>query len=109
MAAMLTAGMPVSTGLDGLGLDDDVDGFREMRLAHLLQAGTGLEDAVPAQACFRAAMDQAHRVVRGVSGPWGFPVGAPADIVFLDRDRLRADVVIDVEDAELIKARASRT
>jgi len=107
MAAMLAAGVGVATGLDGLGFDDDVDGFRETRLAHLLQAGTGLEDVVSARDCFRAAMDQAHRVVRGVAGPWGFAEGAPADIALLDRDRLRADLVVDVSDDELIRARAT--
>ncbi len=107
MASMLAAGMQVATGLDGLGLDDDVDGFRETRLAHLLQAGTGLEDAVAAKECFRAAMDHAHRVIRGIAGPWGFPEGAPADIVLLDRHRLRADVVVDVEDEELVRVRAT--
>ena len=107
MAAMLAAGVGVATGLDGLGFDDDVDGFRETRLAHLLQAGTGLEDVVSARDCFRAAMDQAHRVVRGVAGPWGFAEGAPADIALLDRDRLRADLVVDVPDDELIRARAT--
>lgn len=107
MASMLAAGVGVATGLDGLGFDDDVDGFRETRLAHLLQAGTGLEDVVSARDCFRASMDQAHRVVRGIAGPWGFAEGAPADIVLLDRDRLRADLVVDVADDELIRARAT--
>jgi cytosine/adenosine deaminase-related metal-dependent hydrolase len=107
MAAMLAAGVGVATGLDGLGFDDDVDGFRETRLAHLLQAGTGIEDAVSARDCFQAAMDQAHRVVRGVPGPWGFTEGAPADIVLLDRDRLRADLAVDVADDELIRSRAT--
>lgn len=107
MASMAAAGVAVATGLDGLGLDDDTDGFRELRLAHLLQAGTDLEDAVSIRDCFYASMNQSHRVVRGTDGPWGFPAGAPADIVFLDRERLRSDLAADVDDAELIRARAT--
>ncbi len=109
MASMVAAGVDVAAGLDGLGFDDDVDGFRELRLAHLLQAGTGLDDAVSMGDCFHASMNQSHRVVRGTDGPWGFPSGAPADIVFLDRERLRADLAVDVDDAELIKARATKS
>jgi cytosine/adenosine deaminase-related metal-dependent hydrolase len=107
MASMLAAGVAVATGLDNFGIDDDTDGFRETRLAHLLQAGTGLEDVVSARDCFYAAMNQSHRVVRGTDGPWGFAAGGPADIVFLDRDRLRSDLIVDVDDAELIRARAT--
>ena len=107
MAAMLAAGVDVAMGLDGMGIDDEPDGFRETRLVHLLQAGTAMDDVVSIRDCFYAGMEQSHRVVRGEPGPWGFGVGAPADIVFLDRDRLRADLATEVDDAQLIRTRAT--
>ena len=41
MAEMVRRGCRVALGLDGLAFDEDDDGLREMRLAHLLHGGVG--------------------------------------------------------------------
>src|SRR5712675_3736613 len=55
LPAMLVAGCRVAMGIDGKALDEDDDGLRELRLAHLLHAGTGFRVAVSRQEILRAA------------------------------------------------------
>jgi hypothetical protein len=43
---MLDLGCRVALGVDGKALDEDDDALRELRLAHLLHAGTGFKAAV---------------------------------------------------------------
>ena len=92
-STMLQRGLRVASGLDGNTLDDDLDGWRETRLFHLLNLGTGMDDAMTRQDAFRAAMDHARFAVTGERGPWGLGPGRPADVVLLDGDRLLHDVV----------------
>lgn len=106
-AAAIAAGVPVALGLDGTTLDDDLDAFREARLFRLLQAGTGMSDALSAGDVFRAASDVGHRAVTGEGGPWRLQAGDPADMVVIDRKRMLHDVVVDVDDAEAVLSRAT--
>ena len=43
---LLDLGCRVALGVDGKALDEDDDALRELRLAHLLHAGTGFKAAV---------------------------------------------------------------
>src|SRR5262249_116268 len=55
IAAMLRAGCRVALGVDGKALDEDDDALRELRLAHLLHAGTGFKQAVTREEMLHAA------------------------------------------------------
>ena len=109
-ATMVRLGVRVATGLDGITLDDDLDGWREARLFHLLNVGTAMTDGLSRADAFRAGMDHAHFAVTGQPGPWGFEPGSPADAVLLDRERMFHDVVDErlADPASMILARATR-
>jgi cytosine/adenosine deaminase-related metal-dependent hydrolase len=103
----LDRGVRVAVGLDGMSLDDDEDALREVRIAHLLHAGTGLEPGVEAAAVLHAATRVGPVAVAG-EGDWGrVAPGAPADAVVLDGEALGRDLVPDAghDLGELVVAR----
>ena len=57
----------VALGLDGTGLDDDQDLWRELRLAQVLQGGIGLESSISTGRLFDAGLVtvQAVLLVKG--------------------------------------------
>ncbi len=46
MTRMWTAGCRIALGIDGKAFDDDNDALRELRLSHLLHAGSGFDQVV---------------------------------------------------------------
>ncbi len=106
----LDAGLRFGLGLDGMSLDDDEDMLREARLAwHQLQAADRRERFSLAD-LFRALCVHGRQSIAGADGGGVLQVGAPADILVLDTQR----VVRDRIDAhwpallELVLARATR-
>jgi cytosine/adenosine deaminase-related metal-dependent hydrolase len=109
LAAMHAAGCRVALGLDAGALDDDDDALRELRLAHLLHAGSGFRVAVPRDAMLRLAFANGRFSVTNADDGGAIAPGAPADLLLLDwamvdDDRLRDD--IDVLDLLLARATA---
>jgi cytosine/adenosine deaminase-related metal-dependent hydrolase len=98
LAEMLRRGCRVALGLDGLALDEDDDALREMRIAHLLHAGTGFRIDVDRSSVLRMAFVNGRRSVLNNNDDGGALVnGAPADILLLDwnavdDDRLRPNL-----------------
>jgi cytosine/adenosine deaminase-related metal-dependent hydrolase len=94
---MARRGCRVALGLDGMTLDGDDDILRELRLAHLLHAGSGFDlNLLPADVLTMVVDNGRHSVLnaepRGRLAP-----GEPADILLLDwrkldDERLRADL-----------------
>jgi cytosine/adenosine deaminase-related metal-dependent hydrolase len=97
LADMLRHGCRVALGLDGLALDEDDDALREMRLAHLLHAGTGFRIDVDRSAMLRMAFANGRRSVLNKDDGGVLANGEPADVLLLDwdavdEDRLRPDL-----------------
>jgi 5-methylthioadenosine/S-adenosylhomocysteine deaminase len=108
VARMLAQGCRVALGVDGNALDEDDDALREVRLAHLLHAGTGFNVATRRSQCLAMAFANGRLSVTNVDDGGAIAAGAPADLLLLDwsaldDDRLRED--IDVVD--LLFARAT--
>jgi len=109
LPAMLAAGCRVAMGIDGKALDEDDDGLRELRLSHLLHAGTGFRVAVSRQEILRAAFATGRFAVTNIDDGGMVASGSPADLLLLDwaaidDDRLRDDV--DPLDLVLTRATA---
>jgi cytosine/adenosine deaminase-related metal-dependent hydrolase len=101
-------GVRVAVGLDGMSLDDDEDALREVRLAHLLHAGVGLDRGLDGATVLHAATCVGPVAVAG-EGDWGRLVpGSPADAVVLDGAVLGRDLVPGAghDLGELVVARA---
>jgi cytosine/adenosine deaminase-related metal-dependent hydrolase len=108
LAEMLRQGCRVAMGLDGLALDEDDDALREMRLAHLLHAGTGFRVDVDRAAMLAVAFVHGRRAVLNRADGGEIAPGQPADLLLLDwaaldEDRLRPDI----DPADLLFARAT--
>jgi cytosine/adenosine deaminase-related metal-dependent hydrolase len=107
---MASHGVPLAIGIDALGLDDDEDGFRELRLTHLLHGGVSFREGLTKAALLEAALRNGGRAVTGRHGHGTLARGAPADMVTLDFAKLARDVMPGVtSDLDLILARATRT
>jgi cytosine/adenosine deaminase-related metal-dependent hydrolase len=109
LPAMLAAGCRLAMGIDGKALDEDDDGLRELRLAHLLHAGTGFRVAVSREKMLRAAFATGRFAVTNIDDGGTVAPGSPADLLLLDwaaidDDRLRDDV--DPLDLVLTRATA---
>jgi cytosine/adenosine deaminase-related metal-dependent hydrolase len=105
---MLRRGCRVALGLDGLALDEDDDALREMRLTHLLHAGTGFCVEVDRAAMLSVAFVNGRRAVLNADDGGEIAAGQPADLLLLDwnaldEDRLRPDI----DPSELLFARAT--
>ncbi len=105
---MLRAGVPIAIGLDGVGLDDDDDALRELRLAWYLHHGLGFETALDATTLMRAACETGRRSVSGIDEPAAIEAGRLADILVLDYAAFSRDVIAEpFDELPLILARAS--
>jgi cytosine/adenosine deaminase-related metal-dependent hydrolase len=96
-ADAMRAGLKVAIGLDGTGLDDDQDLWREMRLFRLLQGGCELDDKMTAQTTLKAAIHCAAEVINS----------PPAiDLVCIDYKGLTQDEIFtDVDVPETLMTR----
>ena len=97
MAEMVRRGCRVALGLDGLAFDEDDDGLREMRLAHLLHGGTGFRVDVSRADILAMAFKNGRRSVLNTEEGGAIAAGQPADLLLLDwnavdDDRLRDDL-----------------
>lgn len=94
VGAFLRAGMDVGLGVDNMALDDDDDGFRELRLAHYIHDGVDYDESgLTWRRALRAACETGQRIVTGRSDMGRLEAGAPADFVVLDYARLAADAL----------------
>ncbi len=109
LAAMVRAGCRVALGLDGLGLDEDDDALREMRLAHLLHRGWGFEETFADADILAMALRNGRPAVLCEDGGGRLAPGEPADLLLLDMDRLDEDrLPIAPEPGALLLARGTR-
>jgi cytosine/adenosine deaminase-related metal-dependent hydrolase len=108
VARMLERGCRVAFGVDGNALDEDDDALREVRLAHLLHAGTGFRPAMSREQLLRIAFANGRLSVTNKDDGGSIAAGAPADLLLLDwaaldDDRLREDI----DPLDLLFARAT--
>lgn len=94
---MIQAGCRIALGLDASAFDDDDDALRDLRLWHLLHAGTGFHVAVNRAQTLQAAFANGRRSVTNVDDGGTVAAGAPADLLLidwaaLDDDRLSNDI-----------------
>jgi cytosine/adenosine deaminase-related metal-dependent hydrolase len=106
---MVTAGCRVALGIDGKAFDEDDDALRELRLAHLLHAGSGFAIGVNREQMLQIAFANGRKSVTNRDDGGAICAGAPADLLLLDwaaidDDRLRDD--IDALDLVLTRATA---
>lgn len=108
VADMVRAGVPIAIGQDGVGLDDDDDALREVRLGHFLHQGIGFEEHLDAGALLFAACDTGRRAVTGIQETAALEPGRLADILVIDRAAIARDVIADhLDDLPLVMSRAS--
>lgn len=106
---MLRAGVPLAIGLDGLGIDDDDDALRELRLAWLVHQGLGFEEWLDASTLAKAACDTGRFAVTGIAEPAALEPGRLADLLVLDYAALARDVIAEAAaELTLVLARATR-
>jgi cytosine/adenosine deaminase-related metal-dependent hydrolase len=109
LARMVEAGCHVALGVDGKAFEEDDDALRELRLAHLLHAGSGFAVGVTREQMLQIAFVNGRKSVTNVDDGGIIRAGAPADLLLLDwsaidDDRLRDD--IDALDLVLTRATA---
>jgi cytosine/adenosine deaminase-related metal-dependent hydrolase len=108
LASMLRAGCRVALGVDGKALDEDDDALRELRLAHLLHAGTGFKQAVPREEMLQAATATGRFSVTNRDEGGAIVPGAPADLLLLDWAAIDNDrLTDDVDPIDLMLTRAT--
>ncbi|MEP9380026.1 amidohydrolase family protein [Aquabacter sp. CN5-332] len=108
VAQMLKAGCSVALGLDGKALDEDDDALRELRLAHLVHAGTGFRTAVSREAMLEMAVRNGRFSVTNERDGGLIAPGTPADLMLLDWDRIEDDRLMDgLDPVELMLTRAT--
>jgi 5-methylthioadenosine/S-adenosylhomocysteine deaminase len=108
LSAMLAAGCRVAMGIDGKALDEDDDGLRELRLSHLLHAGTGFRVAVSRQEILRAAFATGRFAVTNIDDGGTVASGSPADLLLLDWEAIDDDGLRDdVDPLDLVLTRAT--
>lgn len=100
IAATIGLGGPAfAIGLDGTGLDDDQDLWREMRLLHLLHGGRSLTRRLTAENVFDAAIRVGRQVINAEGAE---------DFAIIDYEALIADALFDdVDEAEVLLTRMS--
>ncbi|MEF7617008.1 amidohydrolase family protein [Aquincola sp. MAHUQ-54] len=107
---MLRQGCRIALGLDATGVNEDDDPLREMRLAYQLHRGWGYDVTMDRPQLWRYAACHGPRAVNGAAHPaqaGTLAVGAPADVVVLDWDRLDDDHLLPTDPLDLLLARGS--
>lgn len=106
VADMVARGCRVALGIDGLALDEDDDALREMRLLDLLHGGMGFETKVTRPDVLRMALHHGRSAVTGRNADAALSVGAPADLLVIDWDRVDDDRLCgDLDPLDLLFAR----
>ena len=101
-------GCRVALGVDASAFDEDDDILREMRLGHFLHAGWGFAPVVSREKWLRLIVGDG-RFANGAPGDGALVVGAPADILVLDLEKLDRDGVTPTEPIDFLFARAHAT
>jgi cytosine/adenosine deaminase-related metal-dependent hydrolase len=108
VAEMVRRGCRVALGLDGLALDEDDDGLREMRLAHALHRGTGFRTGVTRADSLTMALRNGRHSVLNTETGGALATGQPADLLLLDWDALEDDRLrAGLDPLDLLLARAT--
>ena len=98
----------LAVGIDALGLDDEEDGLRELRLTYLMHAGVGFETGLDLSILLQAALGNGARAVTGRVNHGALAPGMAADIMLLDFAALAPDVMPGVTpDIDVVLARAT--
>lgn len=110
LRAMLDGGITVGFGLDSLSVNDDDDMLQDLRVARLVQGGSGIDgDVIPAATMLEMATVNGA-VVAGVAGAGTLVEGGPADVVLIDRAALDGtpwESRTDLAEALLTRGRAA--
>ena len=106
IAAAHGCGCRIAVGVDGLALDEDDDVLREMRLVQMMHGGLGFKRTWTPAEFFDLAVRNG-RMATGAPGTGELVVGAPADFVTIDLDRLDRDRIMPVDPIELLFARGN--
>jgi cytosine/adenosine deaminase-related metal-dependent hydrolase len=106
IGAAIKRGCRIALGVDSSAFDEDDDVLREMRLGHFLHGGWGFESVVE-RAPWLETIVANGRFANGAPGSGALKVGAPADILVLDLDRLDRDAIMPVAPIDLVFARAT--
>ena len=90
LAALLEAGVTVALGMDGTTLDDEEDGYAELRLAIRLAAAPEIDAAAPtARDLLRVATEGGATLLGRGTELGRIEAGRRAELVLLDTRRLR--------------------
>jgi len=103
---MVSRGVRVALGLDGMALDEDEDALREMRLDWLLHRGWGYRPAITPDRLLTMATANGRFAITGDAAA-GMAPGAPADLLTLDWRALSSDLIEDVPPLDVLLARAT--
>ena len=107
MTRMKQSGCRVALGIDSKALDDDDDSLREMRLSHLLHAGTGF-DVIARHESLRSTVSDGRFAVTNVDDGGAIRTGAQADLLLLDWSMLDDDALRDdLDPVNLLFSRAT--
>ncbi|WP_338697918.1 amidohydrolase family protein [Bradyrhizobium sp. 26S5] len=106
IAAAHACGCAIAVGVDGLALDEDDDVLREMRLVQMMHGGLGFQRTWTPHEFFALAIRNGRRVTGG-PGTGELAVGAPADFVSIDLDRLEGDQILPADPLDLLFARGN--
>src|SRR5882724_9498964 len=106
IAAAHKCGCAIAVGVDGLALDEDDDVLREMRLVQMFHGGLGFKRNWTPQEFFGLAVRNGRNAT-GAPGNGELCLGAPADFVTIDLDRLDRDQIMAVDPIELLFARGN--
>jgi cytosine/adenosine deaminase-related metal-dependent hydrolase len=105
---MARRNVALAIGIDALGLDDEEDGLRELRLTHLIHAGVGFEIGLGRSTLLQAALGNGARAVTGRANHGALARGMAADILLLDFAALAGDVMPGMTpDIDVVLARAT--
>jgi cytosine/adenosine deaminase-related metal-dependent hydrolase len=106
IAEAIERGCRVAIGVDASAFDEDDDILRELRLGHFLHGGWGF-DSIITRGEWLARTVANGRFANGAPGDGAIRIGAPADLLVLDKDALDRDAVMPVEPIDLVFARAT--
>jgi cytosine/adenosine deaminase-related metal-dependent hydrolase len=106
IAAAHQCGCAIAVGVDGLALDEDDDVIREMRLVQMAHGGLGFKRTWTRPEFFSLAIRNG-RAATGAPGTGTLAMGAPADFVVIDLDRLDRDSIMPVDPLQLLFARGN--
>ncbi len=106
---MVRRGCRIAMGLDGLALDEDEDGLRELRLNYALGKGSGYETAMSQGDALAFATANGRFAIDGARHGGHVAAGGDADLMSLDLDQMGHDLLwADVAPASLVLARATK-